>query len=59
MPTTAHFPAPKIHAAKAHGTPAFDTDVDADLDVDNGYFDAAGFAGWSVGVEPESVRSER
>jgi deoxyribose-phosphate aldolase len=37
------FPVTEPHA---HLSPAstFDTDIDADLDVDNGFFDAAGFA---------------
>jgi deoxyribose-phosphate aldolase len=45
MPSTAQFPAthPHAHFSPA-GSIAFDTDVDADLDVDNGSFDAAGFA---------------
>jgi deoxyribose-phosphate aldolase len=43
MPTTTQFPASQIHDAR-FGAQVFDTDVDADMDVDNGYFDAAGFA---------------
>jgi deoxyribose-phosphate aldolase len=42
MPSTAQFPASPFPA-----TPSpigFDTDVDADVEIDNGYFDAAAFA---------------
>jgi deoxyribose-phosphate aldolase len=39
------FPATQSHTLLSPGSAiAFDTDVDADLDVDNGFFDAAGFA---------------
>jgi len=45
MPSTAQFPATQPHANfSPAGSIAFDTDVDADLEVENGYFDAAGFA---------------
>ena len=39
------FPATQSHTLFSPASAiAFDTDVDADLDVDNGFFDAAGFA---------------
>lgn len=39
------FPATQSHTIHPTGSAiAYDTDVDADLDVDNGFFDAAGFA---------------
>ena len=45
MPTTAQYPVSQARLPKLHGTPpAFDTDVDADIEVDNGFFDAASFA---------------
>jgi deoxyribose-phosphate aldolase len=41
MTTTSQFPELKLPVTPS---PAFDTDVDADLDVDNGFFDAPAFA---------------
>lgn len=41
MITTSQFPDLTLSAAQSAG---FDTDVDADLDVDNGFFDAPAFA---------------
>jgi deoxyribose-phosphate aldolase len=45
MPSTAQFPATQPHTRLSPaGSIAFETDIDADFEVDNGYFDAAGFA---------------
>jgi deoxyribose-phosphate aldolase len=44
MPTTTQYPVLQANLPKFHGTPAFDTDVDADIEVDNGFFDAPSFA---------------
>jgi len=46
MTTATQFPASKFQTSSFQVSPSigFDTDVDADLDVDNGFFDAAGFA---------------
>ena len=45
MPNRMQFPDVLLTASPLHpATIGLDTDVDADLDIDNGYFDAAGFA---------------
>jgi deoxyribose-phosphate aldolase len=45
MPSTAQFPATQPHThLSPNASIGYDTDVDADLDTDNGFFDAAAFA---------------